>query len=68
LHVDQPVDGNIINRKVISSRYVVCASPNYLSERGMPATPDDLLEQSTYAAQQTSHISFDARCTTILPG
>jgi DNA-binding transcriptional LysR family regulator len=44
LSVDQPVDGNIISRKIISSRRVVCASPDYLSEHGTPTQPDDLLE------------------------
>ena len=31
-------------RKLAASRNVVCASPDYVRRRGMPHTPDDLLE------------------------
>ena len=44
LHVDQPADGTIISRTIISSRRVICASPDYLAKRGTPMKPDDLLE------------------------
>lgn len=43
LHVDQPVDGDIITRLLLPSRRVVCASPDYLARRGRPETPADLL-------------------------
>ena len=43
LHVDQPVDGDIITRLLLPSRRVVCASPDYLIRRGRPAAPADLL-------------------------
>jgi len=56
LSIDQPVDGSIISRKVISSRRIVCASPNYLSERGMPMKPDDLLEHECICLVRGRHI------------
>jgi DNA-binding transcriptional LysR family regulator len=43
LHIDQPVDGDVITRLVLPSRRVVCASPDYIAGRGRPETPADLL-------------------------
>jgi DNA-binding transcriptional LysR family regulator len=58
LHVDQPVDGTIISRTIISSRRVVCASPDYLAKRGTPMKPDDLLEHECICLVRGRHI-FD---------
>ena len=46
LHVYEPDDPNIIVRKLISSQRVVCASPTYLAEKGMPERPEDLSSHS----------------------
>jgi DNA-binding transcriptional LysR family regulator len=56
LSIDQPADGNVISRKIISSHRIVCASPNYLSERGMPTKPDDLLEHECICLVRGRHI------------
>jgi LysR family transcriptional regulator for bpeEF and oprC len=40
--VGPPRDPDLIARKVTSSRIVTCASPHYLSEFGIPRTPEEL--------------------------
>ncbi len=35
-------DSSLIARRVAASRIVVCATPDYLARRGVPATPDEL--------------------------
>jgi DNA-binding transcriptional LysR family regulator len=37
-------DSGLIARKPDDIQLVVCAAPDYLSRRGEPATPDDLIE------------------------
>ena len=46
LHVHEPDDPNIIVRKLISSQRLVCASPKYLEEKGVPKEPRDLPDHS----------------------
>lgn len=58
LHIDQPLDGNIISRKIISSRRTVCASPDYLAKRGTPLNPADLLQHDCICLVRGRHI-FD---------
>lgn len=36
----------LIRRKVASTRYVLCAAPNYLKKQGTPKTPADLAKHS----------------------
>jgi DNA-binding transcriptional LysR family regulator len=43
LQVDPPNDGNIVSKTLLSSRRVVCASPDYLARHPAPSAPDDLL-------------------------
>jgi DNA-binding transcriptional LysR family regulator len=38
-------DSGLIVRKLDDIQLVVCAAPDYLHRRGVPATPDDLVEQ-----------------------
>ncbi|WP_050463352.1 LysR family transcriptional regulator [Herbaspirillum autotrophicum] len=38
-----PGGATAVVRKILSSRRVVCATPAYLEQHGMPQTPDDLL-------------------------
>ncbi|MDB5707246.1 MAG: DNA-binding transcriptional LysR family regulator [Sphingomonas bacterium] len=58
LHIDEPLDGSIIVRKLLSSRRVVCASPGYISEHGMPERPEELLRHECIRLVRGRHI-FD---------
>ncbi|PSU23794.1 LysR family transcriptional regulator [Photobacterium kishitanii] len=42
-------DSNLISRKLASSRRVLCASPQYLANKGTPITPQDLAEHNCLA-------------------
>jgi DNA-binding transcriptional LysR family regulator len=52
----RPIDGDTIHRKLIESRRVVCASPEYLARHGSPATPDDLLSHNCIRARRGDRI------------
>jgi hypothetical protein len=39
LLIDQPTDGNLTSRQLLSSRRVVCAAPEYIAEHGFPEKP-----------------------------
>ncbi|MDR0191944.1 LysR family transcriptional regulator [Pseudomonas yamanorum] len=43
LMTDEPSDTGMVSRRLLSSRRVVCASPEYLAQHGSPQTPQDLL-------------------------
>jgi DNA-binding transcriptional LysR family regulator len=58
VHVDQRAVGNIMTRKIISSRRAVIASPDYLAKHGTPAKPDDLLAHGCICLVRGRHI-FD---------
>src|ERR1700739_4563464 len=45
LRVGPLEDSGLIARKLDDIQLVVCAAPDYLRQRGEPATPDDLIEQ-----------------------
>lgn len=38
-------DSNLIARRLIDSQWIVCASPAYLREKGLPKVPEDLTNQ-----------------------
>jgi DNA-binding transcriptional LysR family regulator len=40
----RPLDGGFVARKLAVSEVVLCASPRYLAERGLPREPGDLAE------------------------
>jgi len=42
IRIGQIADGNVVVRKLADVPRVVCASPDYLVRRGLPATPADL--------------------------
>lgn len=42
LRIGQLTDSSLIARRLFDVRTVVCASPHYLHEHGVPATPEDL--------------------------
>ncbi len=43
LLADSPTDGSMVSRKLLASRRVICASPEYIATHGVPARPEDLL-------------------------
>ena len=45
LRVNLPPDASIV-KKVLSTRRVACASPEYIEKYGSPATPEDLLKHN----------------------
>jgi DNA-binding transcriptional LysR family regulator len=50
--------GNVVTRKIMSSRRVLVASPDYLAKHGTPAKPDELLEHKCICLVRKRHI-FD---------
>jgi DNA-binding transcriptional LysR family regulator len=42
VRVSAPADSALIARRLVPDRRVICASPAYLREHGMPAEPEDL--------------------------
>ena len=56
LHIDQPVDGDIITRLLLPSRRVVCASPAYLARHGCPDRPQDLLRHHCIRLVRGRHV------------
>ena len=58
LLIEQPTDGNMISRQLLSSRRVVCASPEYIAQHGLPEKPADLLQHDCICLVRGRHI-FD---------
>jgi DNA-binding transcriptional LysR family regulator len=58
LLIDVPTDGNVISRLLLSSRRVVCASPEYIAEHGVPERPEDLLGHDCICLVRGRHV-FD---------
>jgi DNA-binding transcriptional LysR family regulator len=58
LHIDVPLDGSVIARRLISSRRVACASPAYIAKHGVPARPEDLRAHSCIRLVRGRHV-FD---------
>jgi DNA-binding transcriptional LysR family regulator len=52
LRVGPIPDGNVIVRKLQQLPFVVCATPAYWEQRGLPAHPDDAL---TFSARDSGH-------------
>ena len=44
IRISQSPHPSLIGRKLASTRMVLCASPEYLQQRGMPARPQDLAD------------------------
>ena len=38
----RPTEGDVIQRKILESRRVICAAPSYISAHGRPTTPEEL--------------------------
>ena len=48
-------DSSLIATRVGATRYVACASPDYLARRGTPSTPQDLLGHDCISFNTLSH-------------
>jgi DNA-binding transcriptional LysR family regulator len=59
LHIDEPLDGSVITRSLISSRRVACASPAYIAKHGVPTRPQDLLKHACIRLVRGRHV-FDS--------
>lgn len=46
IRVDLPTEVALVARKLMSTKRVLCAAPEYISRFGNPETPDDLLNHS----------------------
>jgi len=56
LLVEQPTDGSMVSRRLLASRRVVCATPQYLAEFGTPTTPEDLLRHNCILLVRGRHV------------
>ncbi|MEJ0045611.1 MAG: substrate binding domain-containing protein [Rhodospirillales bacterium] len=41
-----PADGRAVARKIASNRWIICGSPDYLSRRGIPVHPSELVNHN----------------------
>jgi DNA-binding transcriptional LysR family regulator len=48
-------DSNLIARPLAPMRYVVCATPNYISEHGLPKTPAELTKHNCLLFSYSLH-------------
>jgi DNA-binding transcriptional LysR family regulator len=46
LRVGLPTDASVIARKILSTRRIVCASPDYVKRHGVPRRPEDLRQHN----------------------
>jgi DNA-binding transcriptional LysR family regulator len=56
LLTDQPTDGNVISRQLLSSRRVACAAPEYIAKHGVPEKPEDLLQHDCIRLVRGRHV------------
>lgn len=56
LRIGELADSSLIARPLAPYQLIACASPDYLARRGIPATPDDLMEHDciTYSNWSSS--------------
>jgi LysR family transcriptional regulator for bpeEF and oprC len=45
IRMDEVEDGDLVARPIFSARYALCASPAFLTEHGIPASPGDINPQ-----------------------
>lgn len=63
IHLGNLFDTSMVARKIASSPLVVCASPHYLEQYGIPQTPEDLSEHScliNWAIDPRDHWQFNS--------
>lgn len=56
LTVGTPTDPDLVMRRLLVSRKVICASPAYLSRFGMPRVPEDLLKHNCIRKLRGRHV------------
>ena len=56
-------DMNLIVRRLVPFDMVVCASPGYWAQRGIPKVPEDLARHDvlSYSAKPTTHLPFETK-------
>lgn len=49
---------NLVQKKIMSSRYILCAAPSYLKKHGTPKTPEELIHHAyiTHSLRKNSHV------------
>lgn len=55
IHSGALPDSSLIARRLLSSRWIVCASPEYLRRHGTPRTPDDLAQHNCLNFTHRTH-------------
>lgn len=55
LRIAELQDSSLVARRLSPIRHVVCASPDYWAEHGLPATPDDLLSHRALRYTNSPH-------------
>ena len=55
IHSGALPDSSLIARRLLSSRWIVCASPEYLRKHGAPATPEDLARHNCLNFTHRTH-------------
>lgn len=55
IHSGTLPDSSLIARRLLASRWLVCASPEYLRRHGTPATPDDLVRHNCLNFTHRTH-------------
>jgi DNA-binding transcriptional LysR family regulator len=51
---------NLVRKRITKTRYVLCASPDYLQKKGIPKTPDELINHDyiTHSMRPDNYIYF----------
>lgn len=67
IRIGVPQDSRLKARKLISNRMVLCASPAYILEKGMPARPEDVSDHNCLVLKRTGPTTWwyfyrDDRC------
>lgn len=55
IHSGALPDSSLIARRLPASRWIVCASPDYLQRHGMPQSPDDLAHHNCLSFTHRTH-------------
>lgn len=55
IHSGALPDSSLIARRLLSSKWIVCASPEYLRRHGTPRTPDDLAQHNCLNFTHRTH-------------
>ncbi|WP_174299381.1 LysR family transcriptional regulator [Caulobacter sp. S45] len=56
IQTKRPLEGEVVYRKLLSSRRVICAAPSYLLARGRPNRPEDLAHHNCLCVTRGARI------------